>query len=713
MKKRGSGESKPPENLARRERSSDTPLRSTIRSILFALALWVAWTATYVLYTSPNNVTAVLGDPSPRDIKSPHQVTYISEVKTQEARFAAMSQVEDVYSGPEVAVADQQLLTLQNIGTYVTAIRHAEFADRTKKLDLIREIPALLLSQEMASTLLALSDDEWQSTSSEALRVLDLVMREEIRDSQIAEARRRVPMLTARTLTDEQSAVVAALAQNMVIPNSFFDVDQTLASREAARNAVEAVRWTIREGESILREGEIVSPLALEKLRVLGLLDSHTEWQEILGIALLCLIVVVVLSLYVVRTHSSLLFRPRRQFLLVLILIVAGAAAYVIVPGHTLLPYLFPTAAVAMIVAILLDIQLAMIVTVITAIVVGFGAGGSIELVIYSLAGGLVGALVLWRMDQLGDFVRATIYVALTNMTTILGFWLRSQSYDTLGLLQLMGTATVNAVLSSSLTFIAFSFIGRLFGITTSLQLLELARPTHPLFRQLLIKAPGTYHHSIVISNMAERAAEAVDADALLTRVGSYYHDIGKTNRPYFFAENQSDGENPHDKLDPHTSADIIISHTADGLALAHKYKLPDKVCSFIPEHHGTTLVTYFYRRATQESEGREVNEDDFRYPGPKPQSKESAIVMLADSIEAWVRANRPPTQAEMERVIRRVINDRLISGQLDECELTLLDLDKIREAFISVLQGIFHPRIQYPERAARQNHRAANGSLQ
>jgi hypothetical protein len=200
---------------------------------------------------------------------------------------------------------------------------------------------------------------------------------------------------------------------------------------------------------------------------------------------------------------------------------------------------------------------------------------------------------------------------------------------------------------------------------------------------------------------MAERAAEAIGADALLARVGSYYHDIGKTAHPYFYAENQSDMENPHQKLDPKTSVEIVIAHTTEGLALARKYRVPERVCDFIPEHHGTTLVTYFFRMASQESDG-DVREEDFRYPGPRPQSKETAIVMLADSIEAWVRANRPATQAEMERVIRQVINDRLISGQMDECDLTLRDLDLIREAFTSVLQGIFHPRIQYPDRAAR-----------
>jgi putative nucleotidyltransferase with HDIG domain len=221
----------------------------------------------------------------------------------------------------------------------------------------------------------------------------------------------------------------------------------------------------------------------------------------------------------------------------------------------------------------------------------------------------------------------------------------------------------------------------------------------------LLTKAPGTYHHAIIVSNMSERAAEAIDADALLTRVGSYYHDIGKITRPYYFVENQTDIENPHDKLDPQTSADIITSHTLEGVALGRKYGLPERVLNFMTEHHGTTLVTYFYRRATQ-AEDEEVDENDFRYAGPRPRSRETAIVMLADSVEAWTRASRPASAAELERGIRQIISNRLVSGQLNDCDLTLKDLDRIREAFVSVLQGVYHPRIQYPMATSRANDR-------
>jgi cyclic-di-AMP phosphodiesterase PgpH len=319
------------------------------------------------------------------------------------------------------------------------------------------------------------------------------------------------------------------------------------------------------------------------------------------------------------------------------------------------------------------------------------------------MVGSIVGALSLWRLDQLGSFLRAMAYLALANSMVVLAFELPGGPIVATRLLTPVAAAVTNALLSTSLAFVAFAFVGRAFGITTSLQLLDLARPTHPLFRQVLIKAPGTYHHSLIVSNMAERAAEAIGADPLLVRVGSYYHDIGKLNRPYFFAENQFDGDNPHDALDAHTSADIIIGHVTEGVALADKYGLPERIKDFVREHHGTTLVSYFYRVAVNASDDGNVDEDRFRYPGPRPQSRETAIVMLADGIEASIRARRPADSDATERVIRQITNDRLVSGQLDECDLTLKDLDRIRQAFTEVIQSVFQPRIQYPNRVRRR----------
>ncbi len=257
----------------------------------------------------------------------------------------------------------------------------------------------------------------------------------------------------------------------------------------------------------------------------------------------------------------------------------------------------------------------------------------------------------------------------------------------------------INGGLSASVALIGYLVLGNFFGITTSLQLTELSRPTHPLLRQLLLKASGTYHHTIVVSNLAERAAAAIGADAFLTRVGAYYHDIGKTVRPYFFTENIVDEVSPHDKLDPLTSAQIIISHVNDGLDLARKYHLPVRIQDFIAEHHGRSLVRYFYTQAQHAAGDTDaVDEANFRYPGPSPRSKETAILLLADTCEAAVRAIRPATREELEALVNRLIDERIAEGELNNSNLTFKELQITREIFLQVLQGVHHPRIQYPE---------------
>jgi hypothetical protein len=235
-------------------------------------------------------------------------------------------------------------------------------------------------------------------------------------------------------------------------------------------------------------------------------------------------------------------------------------------------------------------------------------------------------------------------------------------------------------------------------GGVTSLQLLELGRPTQPLLRELLLKAPGTYHHSVIVANMAEQAAERIGANALLARVGSYYHDVGKVQRPYFFSENQVEGANVHDRLDPVTSARVIISHVAEGVALAKRERLPASLVAFIAEHHGRTRQNSFYDEAVRLYGAEGVDESLFRYPGPRPRSKETAIVMLADACEAAVRSCRPATTAELAALVGRLVNERLLSGELDESPLTLQDVAVIKDVFVNVLQGVFHPRVPYPE---------------
>jgi putative nucleotidyltransferase with HDIG domain len=444
----------------------------------------------------------------------------------------------------------------------------------------------------------------------------------------------------------------------------------------------------------------IVVGLSLGPLVALGLQPATADWRSLASNVLFVAALASILALYVGQMQQQILRDGRRLMLLTLLVVAAGVAARLTIPGHVLIPYLFPMAAVAMLISVLLDTQLAIVVTVVLSLFVGFVSGGALDLTIYTLLNSLVAALMVSHLEHFSAFAWAAAAIAIVNAIVAVSFRLLSPGYDLVGLLQLIGTGLANGILSSCLTFTTFFWLGGLFGITTPLQLVELTRPTHPLARSLLLEAPGTYHHSLMVGNLAERAADTVGADPLLVRVAALHHDVGKSLHPYFFIENQSNGENYHLQLDAKTSAQIIIGHVQDSLELGRKYHFPEAVLDIIAQHHGTSSVGlgYFYRQACKEGNG-EVNEMDFRYPGPRPRSKEAAIVMLADGVEAAVRAVPSSSGNEIERIIRKLANDRLVSGEFSDCDLTLRDLETICKAFIDVLQGVYHPRIVYPEK--------------
>jgi cyclic-di-AMP phosphodiesterase PgpH len=421
---------------------------------------------------------------------------------------------------------------------------------------------------------------------------------------------------------------------------------------------------------------------------------------------------VLTLSVYMWSRRRSLLACRRRMTLLTSLIIITGVAATLWIPDHVILPYLFPMAAVTMLMTVLLDVELAIAITGMLSLFAGFVAGGSLDLTVYLLLGSIVGALVVAGIERLSSFTRAAAGVAVVNVIVVVAFRLYGSSHDLVALVQLAGTGVINGLFSASLTFATFYWLGAAFRITTPLQLLDLARPTHPLARRLLLEAAGTYHHSLMVGNLGERAAEAVGADTLLVRVAAQHHDVGKLLRPYFFVENQLEGQSYHEQLDAKTSAQILIGHVKDGVDLARRHGFPDDVVDIIAQHHGTTSVGfgYFYQQARKEAQNQSVDESDFRYPGPRPHTKEAAIIMLADGAEAAVRAARVSSPAEIERIVRKVTNDRLVSGELDESALTLRELDLIRGAFVNVMQGVFHPRIEYPEKDSMAQNRNSTG---
>ncbi|MGQ9816306.1 MAG: HD family phosphohydrolase, partial [Candidatus Roseilinea sp.] len=396
---------------------------------------------------------------------------------------------------------------------------------------------------------------------------------------------------------------------------------------------------------------------------------------------------------------STIARRPQRTALSAVLLVAALFLARLLLPGHILLPFLAPLGAVS----IAITSWCGPFAGITSAVALGGLAAipldSPLEIGLYYIAGGIMASLMVRRGERIGDYFRAGLAIAATHIAVVLAFHagevVDDASAARVG--TLLAAALANSLLSAAIAPALLYIAGILFDIITPIQLIELSRPSHPLLQQLLTRAPGTYHHSLMVANLAEQAAERIGADSLLTRVGAYYHDIGKSLHPYFFIENQIDTGNVHDQLDPQTSSHILQNHVKDGVELAKRFRLPSRIVAFITEHHGTTRTSYQYALAAQ-ADSEPVDEAGFRYPGPRPQSRETALVMLADGCEAAIRARKPTTPEETEAILRKVISERLADHQLDDVNLTLREMEHVRQSFLDTLRGAYHPRINYPE---------------
>jgi cyclic-di-AMP phosphodiesterase PgpH len=637
------------------------------------------------------------GDVAPVAIKAPRKISYVSQVRTRQARDAAAAQV------PPVVELNRDVITQQTRGLadLIQAVNVVR-ADTTRPSidDRTRAISQLLtppLSSDTARLLVTLDDYRWSTIGNEAQRVLQDIMKDRIPDDRLAEVRNEVPLRVSPFFADADRAVVVELVQRFVRPNQVLNQDATTRAQQDAREAVAPVEQTYERGQTVVRDGQVVGPLEIEALEALGLRNPELDWQSVAAAGLLSFSLVGVLAALIWQFDRPLLYRDRRMILLAGLILVATIGARMVIPGRPLWAYVFPLPAVSMLLAILIDAQLALAVGVMLSILLAWIAGGSLEVGVIAVVGTMVGGLAVWRRDRMVAYFVAGGEVALVMIVTYLAFFFAGRS-DDLTLLSIVGfELLVNGVLSSLLAVGSFALLGRLFGILTTMQLLELANPTQPLLRRLLMEAPGTYHHSIMVGNLAERAAEVIGADSLLVRVAAYYHDIGKLERPWAFIENQADTiANIHDTLDPVASAQVIAAHVTDGVRLAEKYGLPTRIREMIPQHHGTRTISFFYQQAAERTT-ETVDADLFMYPGPRPQSREAAILMLSDSTEAAARAARDHSREAIEQLVERIIRQRLEEGQFDDCNLTLRDLTRIKESFVTLLTGIYHPRIPYP----------------
>ncbi|HUG95315.1 MAG TPA: HDIG domain-containing protein, partial [Pleomorphomonadaceae bacterium] len=410
--------------------------------------------------------------------------------------------------------------------------------------------------------------------------------------------------------------------------------------------------------------------------------------------ALLAALLAVLLVGFLWRFQPAIWHRPRSLILFLLILF-ASAAVLRLAGDRSIAAYLVPTSAAVMLTGLLLGGAAGGAMAMALAVVAGLTNSADLGPVVYTAAGGFASLVIILQAERLNAFVRAGLVLVMVNVTVVVAFSLL-EGLDATGVAQLASAGLVNAALSVVLAIGGFAVLGNVFGILTVFQMLELANPSNRLLRRVLLETPGTYHHSVMVGNLAERAAETIGADPLLARVAAYYHDIGKMKNPLAFIENQAGGPNLHDDLNPETSARIIAAHVRDGVELAQEYRLPPQIAAFIPQHHGSSVMGYFHGKALEASE--EADADRYRYPGPKPQSREAAIVMLADGVEASVRSLPQKEDAEIREMVDRIVDGRLADGQLDDSDLTLRDVERIRGSFVEQLLGMYHQRISYPE---------------
>ncbi|MBI3998179.1 MAG: HDIG domain-containing protein [Armatimonadetes bacterium] len=643
-------------------------------------------------YRSPRP-DLVAGQPSPRDVEAPRTIEFVDVARTEALRNEAMRAVPPAHRhSPALAAAARQMVA-RTFEAIIAA--HLNSKPGSERVAAIRQAARVPLSDVAIRAAAQASRPALEAAARVAQSAVDQALAGGVREDNIRMALERARgVVRSASLAAGLQALAGEVAVAAVRPTMEIDPVRTAELRLHAASLVAPVIVKKQRGEMILRRGDVVTPEHLKILAVAGVYPPRPTWSAIGGVALVVSLLVFVTAAYLWQYQPEIWADDR--LLVVWSLTIVITIALVQVLGEPRFnAYLMPAAAGAMLMAILLRPRLALFSSAVLAVLVGLASGRELAPAVVAFVGGVVAVFATRQIHRRSDFGVAGLLVGASNAAVVVGMGLVN------GLA--LSDTTLNAaygaaagILSGFITIAVLPFLEQLFGLVTPIKLLELANPAHPLLRRLQLEAPGTYHHSIMVGNLAEAAAEAIGADALLVRVGTYYHDVGKLRRPAFFVENQLGIENPHDRMTPSLSALTVAAHVRDGLELARQYGLPKAIADFIPQHHGTARLTYFYHQALER--GDAFDEGAFRYEGPKPQTRETAIVMLADAAEAAVRSLTRPTPDRLDEVVRRIIREKLEDGQLDECGLTFRDLDRIATAFVRILTGVLHPRLEYPD---------------
>ncbi len=688
-----------------------------------------------------------VGDIATKEVRSTQDLLVVDQKSTQEKRAEAERSVLSIYDYDPAVLSESE----NRIRSTFESLA-ASFQKGGRGVDQ----HALRKREWEASMRLPLTQREWQVLEKErfnpaigeaALKMIAPILRKGIvndkdlldpnaekgillRNIQTREVRKSFPPFTfldfkearaklraqpgplSPTLGKEASAIALKIAEYFLRLNLTFNKDETEAKKAEAREKVNPVYLQIKRGEVILRAGDRVQEEDLLKIQALRKAKERTHLLTI-AIGMGFLIFLVLSSLYQFSTQNIRKVALSQKDLLFCSTTLVGIIAFLklfqmstdvlggeffSIPSSSYL-YLFPIATGAMLVRIVLNSEVAIVFSLLTSYFSAALTGNQLFYFIFTFVGSVIGAHKVARCEQRNILIKAGVTVGGVNILMLLSYSLISYNLFKITLLADLMMGFLGGAIASVLVLGIVPIIESLFGYTTDIKLLELANMDHPTLKDLILQAPGTYHHSIIVGSLVEAAAKSIAANPLLARVSAYYHDIGKLKKPLYFIENVGGGENKHEHLTPTMSSLILISHVKDGVEMARENRLGERIGHIILQHHGTSLISYFYQKAKEKEnpDMESINEKDFRYPGPKPQTKEAGIVMLADSVEAASRALAEPTPSRIKSLVQRVTNNIFLDGQMEECELTLKDLQKIQESFNRILTAIFHQRIDYP----------------
>jgi putative nucleotidyltransferase with HDIG domain len=693
---------------------------------LEGLLLWVGIWAALTLSLPGEYGRLEVGQPSPTSIWAPAEAVYVSEVLTADRRAQAENSPDNLVYLYDPQIPIQQRQGVAALLDTISSVRSDPSLSREDRLAKLVALPnaAVQITAAQADDILSLDDERWEQLRTQTLALYDRAIERydyALDERAVIQLRERwlTYWLATTSLSPTQHELARFFTESFLRVNRTLDEAATNERRKRARDSVPPQQVQVLAGERIVSVGEIVTPQQIEKLEQTGAMPRALSWPGLLGRGVLALLLCVGFMAYALTFEAQIGMRPRSLLVVIGMIIATLIAARLVLPTTGNFQFLFPLATVAIVFAVVFNGRISLAAAVLMSVVIAVMENNSLSLGVTMFAGCVVAVLAARSADRLLTFLLAGAGVAVAVLVSELAFWLIGQPDLAAAALPAaiapaLLFAGMNGALSTILSLGVFNLVSRAAGMVTPLQLMELAHPSRPLLRRLIREAPGTYYHSVAVGNLAEAAAEAVGADALLLRVAAYYHDIGKTIRPYFFTDNQMGRENVHNDLDPFTSAQIIIDHVREGVKMAHAAGLPQQIVDFISTHHGTGLIKHFYQQALQVED--RVREEDFRYPGPRPQTREHAILMLADSVEATVRSKaqngklvaarsddgRQGGVQTLEELVQTIIEARVREGELDEASLTMHELAQIKQAFVVSLRSIYHPRVDYAPAVVR-----------